>query len=408
MLQIREVAPSELYPWEQNPRVNDHAVAAVAKSIESFGFNVPILCDQNMAIIAGHTWWKAARKLGLASVPVIQLEMTDTQRKAFAVADNKTAEIADWDVPKLRSILCELESQIDLKAIGFTSQELQRILDAEIEEDFVPPPPEQVAIRTGDVFRLGRHWLVCGDATDQNVITKLLDGQQIDMVITSPPRFNNKGLGDWLSYEEYCRDMKRIVDGVAERLVEGGVVFWTAGNTSTVKASLTGLWVRLFEKAGLDFLESIAWVKPGASFSLKRQSHIWRNSLYYPAHQWDPLLVYRKPGSLKRMTRSSRDYMLDHQTDVWEIGNVTNPMTTCGHPTVAPVEIPYRAMQAYGGDHDVVVDPFAGSGTTLIAVEKCDSEKTAFLVEINPIFCQIIINRWENFTGGTAQLVDAN
>src|SRR3989304_6068347 len=119
MLKIEEVDVEKLQPWDKNPRINDHAVDGVAKSITSFGFNVPIICDQNRMIVAGHTRWKAAQKIGMTRVPVIFLEMTDAQRKAFSIADNKTAELADWDFPKLRDILEELRNEdIDLKTLG--------------------------------------------------------------------------------------------------------------------------------------------------------------------------------------------------------------------------------------------------------------------------------------------------
>jgi hypothetical protein len=130
MLQVQEIEIEKLHPWEDNPRLNDHAVDAVAESIRSFGFNVPILCDQNSVIIAGHTRWKAAQKLGLEKVPVILVEMTDAKRRAFAVADNKTAEIADWDFPTLREVLEELRSEdIDIKSMGFSDEEIEDLLN---------------------------------------------------------------------------------------------------------------------------------------------------------------------------------------------------------------------------------------------------------------------------------------
>lgn len=129
MLQVQEIELDKLHPWEDNPRLNDHATAAVAQSISSFGFNVPILCDQHLTIVAGHTRWKAARQLGLVKLPAIVVEMTDAQRRAFAVADNKTAEIADWDFPKLGQILKELRSEnIDISNLGFSDEELRDIL----------------------------------------------------------------------------------------------------------------------------------------------------------------------------------------------------------------------------------------------------------------------------------------
>jgi site-specific DNA-methyltransferase (adenine-specific) len=130
MLEVRELAVSKLRPWNDNPRLNDHAVKAVARSIRTFGFNVPILCDKGRTIIAGHARWKAAVKLGMATVPVIVLPMTESQRKAFTVADNKTAEIADWNFPKLRDVLEELqlEEEVPFSAIGFSDEELRRFL----------------------------------------------------------------------------------------------------------------------------------------------------------------------------------------------------------------------------------------------------------------------------------------
>jgi len=140
MLQVQEIELSRLHPWEDNPRLNEHAVDAVAKSIRSFGFNVPILCDQNLTIVAGHTRWKAAQKLGMTRVPVIVVGMTDAQRRAFSIADNKTAEIADWDFPKLRDVLEELGSEdIDIKSLGFSEEEIRRLLlDDSADEDSLP------------------------------------------------------------------------------------------------------------------------------------------------------------------------------------------------------------------------------------------------------------------------------
>jgi len=137
MLQVREVELSQLTPWEDNPRLNDQAVDTVARSIRAFGFNVPILCDRSLMIIAGHTRWKAARELGLETVPTIILEMTDSERRAFSVADNKTAEIVDWDFPKLRDILDELSSEdVDLENLGFSDAELAAILADREEPDW--------------------------------------------------------------------------------------------------------------------------------------------------------------------------------------------------------------------------------------------------------------------------------
>jgi hypothetical protein len=137
MLRVQNVELSLLKPWEDNPRINDESVDTVAKSIESFGFNVPILCDQEFTIIAGHTRWKAAKKIGMKSVPVVVLEIEEAQRKAFAVADNKTAEIASWDYPKLRNVLEELKSKkVNLPSLGYSQAELQALLTQQRQFDW--------------------------------------------------------------------------------------------------------------------------------------------------------------------------------------------------------------------------------------------------------------------------------
>ena len=163
-MDVKEIGLNSLKPWEENPRVNDHAVDAVAKSIERFGFNVPILCDQNSMIIAGHTRWKAAKKLGLSQVSVIQIEMTDSQRKAFSIADNKTAQIADWDFPKLREIFDELRTEdINLNDLGFSDADLRRMLfNIDIDENEVPKIGEVSRAEFGQVYALDVHRLICG------------------------------------------------------------------------------------------------------------------------------------------------------------------------------------------------------------------------------------------------------
>ena len=172
MLQVQEMELVKLHPWEDNPRLNDHAVDVVAESIRSFGFNVPILCDQNLTIIAGHTRWKAANKLGMDKVPVIMVEMTDTQRRAFAVADNKTAEIADWDFPKLKEVIEELRSEdLDIKILGFSDEEIRRLILDEDDENVVPEINNTVVVtKPGNLFALGNHRLFCGDSRDKESV----------------------------------------------------------------------------------------------------------------------------------------------------------------------------------------------------------------------------------------------
>jgi DNA modification methylase len=403
MLQVQEVELGKLNPWEDNPRLNEHAVNAVAESIRSFGFNVPILCDQNFTIIAGHTRWKAAQKLGLDKVPVIVVEMTDAKRRAFAVADNKTAEIADWDFPKLKEVLEELRAEdINIRSLGFSDEEIRRfIFDKNDDENTVPEVnTTSVVTRSGDLYVLGNHRLLCGDSRDRGSIRLLTEGCVIDHVFGGPPYFNQRDYSHWDEYTAYLDDMRKIIQNCYDILKDGGVCVWNIANGCSTHHDHVSHHSRLFEECGFQYLDNIIWKKTGANYAIPRNFHIVRNSCYYPALEWEALLVFQKPGNMPKMTREGRDYMSKYHTDVWEIPAVTNQMEQFGHPAVCPVEIPYRSMQAYSGNGASIFEPFGGSGTTLIAAEK--TSRKAYLMELNPAYCDVIVSRWENLTGEKA------
>ena len=406
MLEVHYVELAKLKPWEDNPRLNDHAVDAVAKSIEHFGFNVPILCDENLTIIAGHTRWKAAGKLGMNSVPVILVPLTDTQRRAFPIADNKTAEIAEWDFPRLRDVLEQLRSEeVDLGELGFSDNGLRRLLCGKsVDEDHMPETEAEPETKSGDLWILGRHRLLCGDSRDKSYINLLTEGRQVDHVFAGPPYFNQREYAIWDNYEEYLLDMKKVVENCRHQLKDGGVIVWNIANDCSSHYDLASEHSRILRESGLLYLDTIAWVKSGGSFTTPRNFHIRRNRCYYPAFQWESLLVFQKPGEMPRMTSEAVAYMLSYQTNVWEIPAVTHQLEQYRHPAVCPVEIPYRCILAYTGDASSAFEPFGGSGTTLIAAEKAGRE--AYLMERVPEYCDQIVNRWENFTGEKAERLE--
>ena len=403
MLQVQEIELTGLHPWEDNPRLNEHAVVAVADSIRSFGFNVPILCDQNLTIVAGHTRWKAAQKLGMTKVPAIVVEMTDAQRRAFSIADNKTAEIADWDFPKLRDILEELRSEdIDIKSLGFSDDEIRRLLlDDSADEDSLPEVSDTLPItRPGDLYILGGHRLLCGDSRNQDSVMLLTEGRPVDHTFGGPPYFNQRAYSHWDEYRAYLLDMRKIIENCYQLLKDGAVCVWNIANGCSTHHDHVSHHSRLFEESGFQYLDTIVWKKTGANYAIPRNFHILRNACYYPALEWEALLVYQKPGDMPKMTREGRDYMSRYHTDVWEIAAVTNQMERFGHPAVCPVEIPYRSIQAYTGSGASIFEPFGGSGTTLIAAEK--ASRNAYVMEINHGYCDVIVKRWETLTGGKA------
>ncbi|MBI4336710.1 MAG: ParB N-terminal domain-containing protein, partial [Chloroflexi bacterium] len=276
MLQVQEVEVSRLRPWEDNPRRNDHAVDAVAESIRSFGFNVPILCDQNLTIVAGHTRWKAAQKLGMTKVPVIVVQMSDVQRRAFAVADNKTAEIADWDLSRLRDVLKELRSEdVDIASLGFSDEEMRRLLlDDSPDEDSVPeisdtPPVTQ----PGDLYVLGNHRLLCGDSRDTDAVMLLTEGRPVDHIFGGPPYFNQRAYSHWDQYQAYLSDMRTIIENCRDILKDGSVCVWNIANGSSTHHDHVSHHSRLFEETGFQYLDTIIWKKTGANYAIPRNCH---------------------------------------------------------------------------------------------------------------------------------------
>ncbi len=410
MLSVQEIEITKLKPWEDNPRINDHAVESVAKSIKSFGFNVPILYDQNFTIIAGHTRWKAAQKLGMTSVPAIKLEMDPNRRKAFSIADNKTAEIADWDLPKLDEIIKELKLEdFSVEDLGFSEVDIEQMMkelrkDLGIDDDKLPEVTDEDPItKTGDLVLLGEHRLLCGDSRDGEEIKLLTEGEKIDHVFGGPPYFNQREYAQWGDYQSYLDDMGRIIGNCRDLLNDGGVIVWNIANDCTERIDLTSHHSRLLEDAGLSYLEFIVWYKTSANYAIPRNFHITRNRFYYPAFQWEALLVYQKPGKMPRMSLEGMKYMKSCHTNVWVITTITNQVQTYGHPAVCPVEIPLRSILGYTGDDATVFEPFGGSGTTLIAAEK--TGRKAFLMERNPIYYDMIVRRWEKFTEKRAERI---
>ena len=399
MLGIESVNPDDLNPWRDNPRSNEAAVDAVAASIQRFGFNVPILCDRDLRIVAGHTRWKAARKLGMRKVPVIRLDLENGEREAFSIADNRTAEIADWDLRQLRDVLQKLRSEhVPLEEVGFSPAELRQLLRApSTQEDSLPDPPTRSDTQPGDLWALGEHRLLCGDARCPECMSRLISGRDINHVFGGPPYFNQRNYAQWDDFSSYLSDMEQIVAQCAGSLAKGAVLVWNIGHESRSHIDLLSYHSRMLHQTGLRYLGTIAWVKTSANYSVPRNMHIRRNKLYYPAFQWEALLVYQRPGDMPRMSREAVKYMQSHQTDVWSIPAVIHQAEKHGHPAVCPVEIPYRSILAYTEPGAVLLEPFGGSGTTLIAAEK--AARRALVMERVPRYCDVTVQRWRAYTG---------
>jgi DNA modification methylase len=421
-----------LKPYPGNPRKNEMAVDAVAKSIKAFGFKVPIVIDKDSVIIAGHTRLFAAQKLGLSDVPcVIASDLTPAQAKAFRIADNQTATIAAWDFPMLQGELTELAAMdIDLEGLGFNPAELDKILGADFfgnaglqDPDYVPEPPDKAITQEGDLWLLGDHRLLCGDSSKTEDVDRLLDGAKIQLVNTDPPynvqvapRSNNaavtaaasgeylgqqgmdaairKGgahattkkmrpkdrplVNDFVSDEQFEK-MLRLWFGNVQRVLEPGRSYYIWGGYSNIWNYPNAL-----RACELYFSQMIIWVKEHPVLTRKD---------FMGNHEW--CFYGWREGAAHYFTPE-----IHNATDVWIVKKVNQQNMI--HLTEKPVELAVRAMTYSSRPGENVLDLFGGSGSTLIAAEK--TGRKAFLMEIDALYCDVIADRYQRFSGKPAIL----
>ena len=420
-------------PYEKNPRKNDQAVGAVAESIRQFGFRQPIVVDAQGVIIAGHTRLKAAQLLGLPKVPVhVAKELTPEQVRALRIADNKLHELAQWDVGILAS---ELEGLVGMEALGFDENELKEIAfgrDAQrglSDPDEVPEPPDAATTLPGDIWVLGNHRLMCGDSSRPADLDRLLDGQPIHLVNTDPPynvkvepRSNNAiaaGLSsfsatqrkdasagdqqsadlhrypekskpthkklrakdrplanDFVSDEAFDQMLDAWFGNIARVLIPGGGFYIWGGYANCAN------YPPVLKKHELYFSQAVIWIKEHPVLTRKD---------FMGNHEW--CFYGWKEGAAHRFFGPA------NVPDTWPIKKV-NPQSMV-HLTEKPVELARRAIEFSSRLGENVLDLFGGSGSTLIGAEM--TGRRAFLMELDALYCDVIVQRWEKFTGRKAE-----
>ena len=385
----------KLVPYARNARTHSEVqVAQIAASIVEFGFTNPILAGSDGVIVAGHGRLAAAQKLGLDTVPVVVLDhLTPTQRRALIIADNRIAENAGWDDAMLRIELQSLqEDGFNLDITGFDADALAELMageettvDGNTDEDAVPELSETPISRPGDVWVLGEHRLLCGDSTVAESYDRLMQGEPADMIFTDPP-YN-------VDYANSAKDKMRGTDRpiLNDNLGDGFYDFLLAALTPMLQHCAGATYIAMssseldtlqqaFRAAGGKWSTFIIWAKH--TFTLGRADY---------QRQYEPIL-YGWPEGENRHWCGDRD-----QGDVW---NIKKPQKNDLHPTMKPVELVERALRNSSQPGDTVLDPFGGSGTTVIAAEK--SGRKARMIELDPKYCDVIVRRWEDFTGQTA------
>lgn len=379
----------ELIPYINNPRNNDVAVDAVASSIKNFGFKVPIVVDSQNEIINGHTRLKAAKKLGLEEVPVIVADdLTDEQIKAFRLADNKVGELAEWNEEMLSVELEELEKlEFDMTQFGF--DDLDDILEESevVEDEFDEEPPEEPKSKLGDIYQLGRHRLMCGDSTHSESVSKLLQGVEADLLITDPPynvAYESKGKvaltiqNDNKESGEFHLFLYDAFNAAKENL-KAGASFYVWYASAEVVNFHTSL-----EEAGFLVKQELIWNK--SSMVLGRQDYHWKH---------EPCLYGWASGG-------SHSWYNDRKQTT--ILNFDRPTVNRVHPTMKPIALFDYQIKNSSKAGDMVLDLFGGSGTTIMACEQ--NNRNAYLMELDPRYVDVIIKRWEEFTGQKAEKVN--
>jgi DNA modification methylase len=428
-MQIELLPIDQIKPYPGNPRQNDGAVDAVAASLTEFGFRQPIVVDAEGVIIVGHTRYKAARKLGLLKVPVhVATDLKPAQVKAYRLADNQTATIAEWDAELLPIELSALqEMDFDLGLLGFDQEELARLMSGDVAEgltdpDEVPLPPDAATTQPGDLWVLGNHRLLCGDSSNPKHLDRLLDGERIHLVNTDPPynvkvepRSNNAIAAGLSSFESTkgsgghhqsmdlarhpgkskptqkklrAKDRPLANDFVTDEAFDKLLDAWF-GNAARVLLEGRGFYVwggyanlgnypPYLKKHGLYFSQGIVWDKQHPVLTRKDFMGAFEICFY----GW-------KEGAAHKF------YGPNNATDLWHVKKI--PPQQMEHLTAKPAELAVRAMQYSSVAGENVLDLFGGSGSTLIAAEQ--TGRRAFLMELDPLYCDVIVSRYQRFSG---------
>lgn len=410
----------EIIPYINNPRDNEPAVDAVASSIKNFGFNQPIAIDSKNEIIAGHTRYKAAKKLDLKEVPCVIIDdLTDEEVRAYRLVDNKVAEKATWNKELLAEELAGL-GNLDMTLFGFDESDFKDDFkedDFDIEEEL--GKIDEPTSKLGDIFELGDHILMCGDSTKLEDIKKIARPGEIDLVITDPPynveyegkkKKREKIKNDSMEEDEFSKFLKEIFSNIKELLKTGGAFYvWHADRNRFI-------FSKSLRDAGLEERQNLIWIKN--NITIGRSDYQWKHepclygwkegAAHYFIADFTNTSVYDDVPNLARMNKNElKEYakkLLEIIEDGTTIMREDKPLTSPLHPTMKPVTLIAKQIKNSSKKGELVLDLFGGSGTTLIAAEQ--TGRKSRIIELDPIYVDVIISRWEKFTGQKARKIN--
>lgn len=387
-MKIETWALSKIKPYKNNPRKNDGAVPAVAESIKQCGYCAPIIVDEDGVILAGHTRLKALKKLGWKEAEVVVRDgLTEEQKNKYRLLDNKTGEAAEWDFDILNT---ELEG-MDFEGFDFGFEFPPEEQGEVTEDEFDETLPEEPITKLGDIWKLGRHRLMCGDSTDAGTVALLMDGKKADMVFTDPPWNVNYGadmgkdnaqgykprtiMNDSMPTDEFKQFMLGAYAQISAASKDGAMTY------IVMSAQEWGNNMLALTESGFHWSSTIIWNKDHLVMSRKD---------YHT--KYEPIWYGWKDGASRLVPLEDRK-----QSDVWDIDRPTKSEL---HPTTKPVALVARAIENSSKAKSKVIDLFGGSGTTLIACEQLNRD--CYMMELDPKYCDVIVRRWEALTGEKA------
>ena len=386
-MEIVNVKITNLKPYDKNAKKHpEDQISKIANSIQEFGFNVPIIIDKDYNIIAGHGRLEAARLLGLLEVPtLLKKDLSKSQIKAFRIADNKVAE-SDWNLDFLKEEFKALKGDnYDLDYAGFDESEVSKLTDSlEVEEDDYNEDIDkfETNIKKQDIFELGNHRLMCGDSTIREDVNRLMNGIKADMILTDVPY----GIDFRSNHREKTPKFDKIINDNQILKIDSICYDNTKDNTVSYIFTRWDVYPEWFNQFNIKFniKNCIVWYKRGGGLGDLKNA-------YSPFHEF--IIVAHK---------GIKEIIGKRDADVWEIGR--DGFNDYKHPTQKPIELMAFPIQKHSMKDELILDLFGGSGSTLIACEQLD--RKCFMMELDPKYCQMIINRWEAFTGNKAEKIN--
>lgn len=441
-VELREVEIAALKPYERNAKQHSREqVDKIGRSIRELGFLSPCLIDQDFNVIAGHGRIMAAKEIGRETVPCVFIEgLTEEQRKAYILADNRLTELGEWDMDKVQQELADLaDADFDISITGFDTDlrfddSMAQITDDGWSEE--DQPAEEPRSRIGDIYQLGDHRLMCGDSTDPEMVTALMDGEQADLMVTDPPYnigLGGDGSGSAQSTDETSNRRKRQEDGAfllndnlgekefidfltkamvnAKNALREGGAFYVWYATRTTEQFLAGM-----RNAELEVKQILIWVK--SHFTLGRQDYQWQHepclygwkdgaAHYFLDSRKQSTVVEDVQPDLSSMKKADMEALLreiyNAEKMPTDVIREAKPNVSELHPTMKPLKLIARQIRNSSEPGQTVLDLFGGSGTTLIACEQMD--RKCRMMEYDPHYVDVIVDRWEKMTGEKAVMI---